>query len=253
MGKITEVFSENKFKDKLIREICNRCNRETRHKVVTSYEKNGEEDCGGGYTIDWYNSFQIIQCQGCDDLSFRKESYFSEYVHAISEDECVDGTEVTLYPERTEHMRVAKDFTNVPFQLKNIYKESIETFNNDSFILTAAGLRALIEGLCSYLEILDGPIPSDNETVKRKSNLEGKIFGLSEKGHLTAAGAKFLHEHRFMGNDAVHSLKKPSREDLSVAIELLEHSLDAIFELPVKAEELEASRKRRAQSAISKK
>ncbi|MFJ1216959.1 DUF4145 domain-containing protein [Yersinia enterocolitica] len=253
MGKIKESFSDNKFKETIVKEICSKCNRDTRHKIVTSYEMNGEENCREGYTIDWYNSWQVIQCQGCEDVSFRKVHFFSEDVYQIGEDEWEDGTTITLYPKRTKHMRVVKDFINVPQKLQNIYIESLETFNNDSFILTAAGLRALVEGLCFFLEITDGPVPSDNGTIKRKTNLEGKIFGLNESGHLTEAGARFLHEHRFMGNDAVHSLKKPSRDDLSVAIDLLEHSLEAIFELPVKAEELEASRKRRAMSFTAKK
>lgn len=245
MGRITESFAENGHQNNIVKEICGKCKRQTNHKIVTSYELHGQEDCGGGYTIDWYNSWQVIQCQGCDDLSFRKEHYFSEDEHQIAEDEWEDGLTITLYPKRNAHMRMPKEFLNVPPKLRNIYIESIDAFNNDSFILTAAGLRALVEGLCSFLEIKDGEVQKDGKSI-RKKNLEGKIFGLHEKGHLTAPGAKFLHEHRFMGNDAVHALQKPSRADLSVAIDLLEPSLEAIFELPVKAEELEESRKRKA-------
>ena len=245
MGKITESFSANAHQNKEVREICGKCLRETRHKVVTSYEYNGEEDCGEHHTIDWYNSWQVIQCQGCDDLSFRKEHFFSEDVHQIYEDEWEDGISVTLYPKRNASMRLTKDFINVPPKLRNIYLESLEAFNNDSFILTAAGLRSLVEGVCEFLKITDGPVQQNGKTIRRKT-LEGKIFGLNEKGHLTEAGANFLHEHRFMGNDAVHSLRKPSRENLSIAIDILEHSLDAIFELPAKAQELEESRRRKS-------
>ncbi|MTC44440.1 DUF4145 domain-containing protein [Providencia sp. wls1922] len=245
MGKITGSFSENKFKGEKVREVCGRCHRETNHEVVVSYEKNGEENYGGGDIINWYGSFQVIQCKGCDDLSFREEHFFSEDVHQIFEDEWDDGTRITLYPKRTEYTRTTKDLMNVPLKLRNIYVESIEAFNNDSFILTAVGLRALVEGICSFLKISGGLILSSTGDEIFKKNLEGKIFGLSQKGHLTEAGAKFLHEHRFMGNAAVHSLERPSRQDLSIAIELLEHALDAIFELPAKAEELEESRKRR--------
>lgn len=248
MGKFTESYTENKFKDKIVKEICTSCDRETRHAIVTSYELNAEEDCGGGYTIDMYSSFQVIQCQGCSELSFRNEQFFSENVHQISEDEWDDGTSVTLYPKRTIHMRSIKDFFDVPHKLRNIYIESISAYNNDSYILAAAGIRALVEGLCSHLGIKDGPVVKEDGTVVRKGNLEGKIFGLSEKGYFTAAGAKFLHEHRFMGNDAVHALKRPRREDLYTAIDLIEHTIEAIFVLPAKAEELEESRERRNNS-----
>ena len=183
MGKITESFSSNVHKDNIVKEFCGKCSRETRHMIVTSYEMNGEEDCGGGHTIDWYSSWQVIQCQGCEDLSFRKEDYFSEDAHIIGQDEWDDGTTITLYPKRTKFMRLAKEFINVPNQLRNIYIESIETFNNDSFILTAAGLRALVEGLCSNLRIKDGNVPEGDKQINRKTNLEGKIFGLRENGY----------------------------------------------------------------------
>lgn len=253
MGKTIEKFSENDFKNKIVKEVCAKCNRETRHLIISSYEKRCEEDCGGGNSIEWYDSWQIIQCQGCEDLSFRKEHFFSEDVYQIAEDEWEDGTIVTLYPKRTKNMRAVKDFNNVPTKLRNIYIESLDAFNNSSFILTAVGLRALVEGLCSELTITDGPVKTGNGDIKRKANLEGKIFGLAEKGHLTEAGAKFLHEHRIMGNEAVHALRKTSRDDLSMAIDILEHSLDQIFELPIMGGELEEARKQReAQKELKK-
>lgn len=253
MAKITKNFFENKSKGLVVKEICVQCNRETNHEIVTSYELHGQEDCGGDYTIDWCNSCQVIQCKGCEALSFREESSCSEDYYQISNDEWDDGTKVTLYPKRSEHMRVAKEFDNVPSHLLRIYKESIEAFNNDSFVLTAAGLRALVEGVCSYLKVLDGLVPSEKGEAIRKTNLEGKIFGLSDRGYLTAVSAKFLHEHRFMGNDAVHALQRPSRVDLLIAIDLLEHSLNEIFEVPVKAEGLEVSRKLRKERLLVKK
>lgn len=253
MSGITKKFIENKSKGLVVKEICIQCNRETNHEIVTSYELWGQEDCGGDYTIEWCHSCQVIQCKGCEALSFREENSCSEDYHQISDDEWDDGTRVTLYPKRSEHMRVAKEFDNVPYHLLRIYKESIEAFNNDSFVLTAAGLRALVEGVCSNLGVLDGLVPSEKGEAIRKNNLEGKIFGLNEGGYLTAASAKFLHEHRFMGNNAVHALQRPARADLLIAIDLLEHSLNEIFEVSVKAEGLEASRKLRKERLLVKK
>ncbi|MEX6017818.1 DUF4145 domain-containing protein [Providencia vermicola] len=245
MSKITKKFTENYSKGLVVKEICVQCNRETNHEIVTSYELHGQEDCGGGHTIEWGNSCQVIQCKGCEVLSFREENSCSEDVYQISDDEWDDGTRITLYPKRSEHMIVAKEFDNVPSPLVRIYKESIEAFNNDSFVLAAAGLRALVEGICSYLEISDGPVILESGKIIRKNNLEVKIFGLNERGHLTVSSAKSLHEHRFMGNNAVHALKRSTRGDLLIAIDLLEHSLNEIFEVQAKAEGLEVSRKLR--------
>ena len=64
--------------------------------------------------------------------------------------------------------------------------------------------------------IIDGPkeITKKNGTkvVKRFKNLEGKIAGLYEKGFLTKKSSTILHEHRFLGNEAVHELSQPSKD-----------------------------------------
>ncbi|HHA1306298.1 TPA: DUF4145 domain-containing protein [Enterobacter kobei] len=250
MGKTTESYSEGKYKNAIESAFCEKCRRSTKHSIVTSYELTGQEECGPyGYTIDWQESYQVIQCRGCDELSFRKESWFSEDMGYMGDDDFYDGKTITLYPKRSEETRTPKDFVEVPRKLRNLYIESIDTFNNDSYILTAAGLRALIEGLCAELKIKDGPVERTEKgivRIVRARNLEGKIAGLKEKGILTAAGAAFLNEHRFMGNEAVHSLKKPSREDISLAFDLIEHCFETIYVMPVKASELVESRKKRS-------
>lgn len=64
-----------------------------------------------------------------------------------------------------------------------------------------------------------------------KSNLEGKIEGLSERRFLTTDNATSLHELRFLGNEALHELSKPSNEEVKLAIEIIELTIENIYEL----------------------
>ena len=41
-----------------------------------------------------------------------------------------------------------KSFRQVPYNIYRIYEESIQSFNIGNYILCAAGLRAVIEGIC---------------------------------------------------------------------------------------------------------
>ena len=66
----------------------------------------------------------------------------------------------------------------------------------------------------------------------------GRIAGLQEKGILTQNNAQTLHEHRCMGNAAVHELARPSVDELRLAIEIIEHILEQLYEIPEKAIEL---------------
>jgi Domain of unknown function (DUF4145) len=250
MGKVTEKVDVNKTKDQKHKVYCVQCKRETNHIVLQSIDCDGSEVIGhyAGHpeTIDWSNNYQIIQCQGCDAISFRHVSWFSEAQQQIGEDEWDNGSSTWLYPKRSDKTKPIKDYYNVPNTLRRIYRETLECFNNDALTLCAAGLRAIIDGICADQKIVDGPVPikkPDSSTeIKRKGNLEGKIAGLGEKGILTQKNAAILHEHRFLGNEAVHELNQPTPDELTLATEIVEHILDSLYEMPDKAEELQRLR-----------
>ena len=158
-------------------------------------------------------------------------------------------TSTSLYPKRSDKTRVIKDYYNLPNEIRRIYRETIECFNNDIWTLCAAGLRAIIEGICADQKITDGPVQvtkGDGSThTVRKDTLEGKIAGLGEKEILAQDNTTILHEHRFLGNEAVHELTQPSSDELSLAIDIMEHTLDALYELPDKAAELKRMKAKR--------
>lgn len=238
-------------KDKTIGEradiFCSECNRATKHDVVTSYDLSGAEwDTREGWSVDWNGHYQVIQCRGCETLSFRHRSWFSEDFNPEFGE---DGYTEALYPKRGGGIRPTKSYMNVPFGLRRIYREVIDTFNNDSATLCAAGLRAIVEGICADQEIIDGPVKKPKKgggtQIVRATDLAGKISGLNEKGLLTTASAQNLHEHRYMGNDAIHQLDRPSVEELRLAIEIVEHIFEQLYEIPEKALELKAKMARR--------
>lgn len=101
----------------------------------------------------------------------------------------------------------------------------LDCFNNANYILCAAGIRAIIEGICI-----------DNDI--NKGNLYSKIDELNKKGILTTQHSEILHNHRCIDNSAIHELAIPSKEELSLAIEILEHTLENIYELEFKAHRL---------------
>jgi len=182
----------------------------------------------------WNSDFQIIECQGCGNISFRNESSNSE-----DYDEEGHRANEMIYPKRTTDTWNTKDFLNIPYNLRRIYRETIDCFNNENLTLCGAGARALVEGLCKENGISDGEIenikPDGTVNKKRVDNLQGKINGLHEKGKLTKENAEILHEHRFLGNTAIHDLSAPSKEDLGLALEIIEHVFDNLYEIPEKA------------------
>lgn len=260
MGDSSLIIEENKSKGEKFKAFCAMCKTETNHVVAQSVDTAGSEiihygpDENDRDSIDWSDRYQIIQCLGCDSFSFRHKNWFSEAQEYYGPNDYNDGTTTVLYPQRSKDILNAKDFYNAPRNLRAIYKEVVNCFNGDSPVLCAAGLRATIEGLCAEHAVTDGPVEITKNDgtveVKRKDSLEGKISGLCEKGILTKKSADLLHEHRYLGNSAVHELSRPAEEDLRLAIEIVEHVLDSLYEIPEKADVLRANRAKKKPKGV---
>ncbi|KGO94294.1 DUF4145 domain-containing protein [Flavobacterium subsaxonicum] len=237
-----EELEYNKTQNNILSVICIVCKNKNRHKVLLSVEKTGREPMGYQEYYFWSSIYQIIECQGCGAISFRSED-------SNSEDYDEDGVHfqnVLIYPKRTSDTWEIKSFFNVPNNLRRIYRETIDCYNNDNLILCGAGIRGLVEGLCKENNIIDGEIEikkNDGSIIKRRiDNLQGKINGLYENGKLTKDNAEILHEHRFLGNKAIHELQPPSKEELDLALEIIENIFNTLYEIPQKGMQLKHQR-----------
>lgn len=236
------TFETDKTKDKKFKVLCSSCKNDTKHIILTSINEKGIEPWDEHYSYQWHTDYEIIQCLGCETVTFRSRS-------TNSEDDDHEGRSIEtilLYPKRSKNTIALKNYMNVPFNLQRIYRETIDSYNYGNLTLCGAGVRALVEGLCQENGIAGGNVEitkSDGTTeLKRRTNLQGKINGLHESGKLTSQNADILHEHRFLGNDAVHELSSPSKEDLGLAIEIVENVFDTLYEIPNKGMRLKSKR-----------
>jgi len=221
--------------------FCLECKRETNHTSLHEIKKTFNDDEA---QIWAEGTWQIVQCNGCETISFRESWVSSEDIDP--EDGYIEN--VKIYPVRGKDIYPIKPFYNVPLKIRTIYREMIDAFNNGLLILCSGGLRATIEGICNNENILDGPVEKEINGVKkiqRKKDLQGKISGLFEKGLLTKNHAETLNEHRFLGNDALHSLDQPTKDELKIAIDIVEHTLDNLYELTEKVSDLRYKKQRR--------
>lgn len=183
MSKTEVKQTENKTKSEKFSVPCVKCNGATKHQVLASIDVDGEAyDQGEEWSVNWVDHYQVIQCGGCESISFRHTSWFSEDADPISGE---SGETERLYPKRGLETLPTKSYHNVPSNLRRIYSELIDCFNNDSPTLCAAGLRAVVEGICAERGVLDGPVEQTlkdgSKKIVRKDDLRGRISGLQEK------------------------------------------------------------------------
>lgn len=198
-----------------LRIACPKCTGKTAHKVLASLREHGSDD----EEYQWIVDHQIVQCAGCDKVSFRQESSDSEtyYIPDI-------GYTEKLYPPRLEGMKgLGYDRHHLPPLVRRIYDETLQAISIQLPVLAGIGLRALVETVCK-------------DRSAEGSDLKKKITHLVEQKVLTPAGASILDKIRTLGNSAAHEVKPHSDQQLVLAMEIIEHLLQEVYILPKKAE-----------------
>lgn len=217
MRGMKEIVTHNKKQGEEHGLACTYCHVETKHVVLQSIDVDGEDPRWEYYSTD---SYQIVQCKGCESISFRK-------VHTDSEDYDYDEEtqdtyypeKIELYPSRIAGRRKLKDVYLLPRTIQQIYGETYLALINKQPILAGIGIRALVEAVCK-------------EESASGRDLEKRIDDLVSKGILTQAGADILHGTRLMGNLAAHQVKPHTDKELSVAMDVVENLLYNVYLLP---------------------
>lgn len=220
-----------------MKSFCATCSRPTNHKVMKEEKILCSDDTG------WWDEtrYQIIQCLGCDAISFRRLYNDVSYQQGFDE----DMTTQELFPKRGPHSRPIKSYRNLPIEIKKVYQETIDAYNNNLSLLASVGVRAVLEAICLEKKVTEGTYENANGKKIRSKKLDGKIYGLAEKGFLTPSNAEILHELRFLGNSAVHELATPSLSEISLALDIIELVIEYIYIIGRKAHQLKNSRTNR--------
>lgn len=200
---------------------CGSCAHKTQHTVLASAQTKGSN-----YFMDWSTTYQIIQCKGCLEISFRSESYDSESSFHYYDDQGVEQFEPnvseSLYPPRAEGFKGLGDSLEIlPEEIGRIYKETLDALKSGLPVLAGIGLRAILETVCK------------NRSATGRSLFE-KIDSLVALRILTPDQAKVLHQVRTLGNDAAHEVAPHSIKQLAIAFFVVEHLLQDVYILPVK-------------------
>ena len=240
MRTVKSKIIDNYSLEKNVKCYCNICKQDINHLIVKSIKEEWNE-IDDDYNIYGSSDYEIIKCVGCDTYSFREFKFFSEFM-----DQGDDGTYEVLYPASEKNYRIKHEFEDLPYNLETIYKEAIICFNNNQFILCATGIRSILDGICVDRKIKKGIVERENKdgtfSKINSTGLDGKINGMMENGITTKMQTQALHELRFMGNKAVHELEVPTRNDLKIAFDIVEHIIIDIYDLPYKSRKLENKR-----------
>lgn len=209
-------------KDKNVKQpidvACGECKRQTKHSVLSSIDIVGTDKIDEHTLFEWYESYQVIRCGGCETVSFRQTRSNSEDLD-LGPDGLVYNVQEDLYPSRTEGRKPIVDHKLLPRNVEGIYVESVKALNSLQPVLTGIGIRAIIETVCS------------DKSASGK-NLGERIDNLVVQGVLTKEGASILHKLRVLGNKSAHEVKPHDEVQLGLAVDVIDHLLQGVYILP---------------------
>ena len=203
---------------------CNTCGLATNHEIKASHESTYEEhlsEIGGALYQEEY-VYQFLICCGCETATL-EEQYHCSGMYTPNGD---DRWAVNHHPERRNTSeRKFKKFLHIDKRLNKAYREVILSYKQGLTIVTAMGVRAVLEGICVVEGIDD----------KKAWGLDKKLKFLGDELSIPASIITSLRSLKFLGDAAAHRLDSADSSDLSSAIDLVEalltHLYEAKFEL----------------------
>jgi hypothetical protein len=195
------------------KEYCPLCQQTTNHKWLFNIKQKSES----GDEFRWRKDYHVMECLGCENKQF-KLVYSDESMVRFDEGDGYEYQyeEIHYFPAHLRNHSLLEYTYMLPYKLRIVYTETVEALRNNCYLLSAVGLRAIIEAICLEQKIAG-------------RNLETKINNLVKNNLITKNDANRLHSIRFQGNDSVHDIDVPNEEKLRIALEILEHLIKNLY------------------------
>lgn len=197
-----------------IRVPCIECEQRTNHSVAASLNCHGSSIC-----VDYWINYQIVQCMGCETVTFLVISQHGEESDFDESGEAYIPTRTEHYPPRSAGRGEMDGRFYLPPQVQSVYSETVKALNNDQPILSGIGIRAIVESVCK-------------EKAAFGRNLQDKIDWLVTQNILTRSDADVLHKIRALGNEAAHEARPHDAGQLALALEICEHLMKGVYLIP---------------------
>lgn len=209
----------NKRQGQNVECTCRECHRITKHEITTEATLSGASG-HHDFEIYWATEYQVVQCLGCETLSFRRTNSNSEDSPIlVGPDEWEENIYEELFPSPHKGRQSVSDADLLPDKIQRIYEETLGALNNQHGVLCGIGVRAIVETVCK-------------DKSATGHDLYTKINSLIGLGVLTQDGADILHKLRSLGNTAAHEVRPHTPKELSLAFDVVDHLLLGVYILP---------------------
>jgi len=223
----------------IVKAHCNRCGDPRKSFVKADYTKHGSD---GHAAVDWWDTYQVLECCGCGEVIFRHEHRFSEDTDHEQDPATGEWHEVmnvrTMYFPPALVRPLPKWFGDLETRdglLAELLHETYAALQNDLLVVATAGTRILLDRVMVLLLGEDA------------GGFADKLKSMTDKGTIGAEDRALLGAMIDAGHAASHRGYRPPREHLETILDTIENLLHRKFILPSAVTEMKVATPTRAQ------
>ena len=199
---------------------CNTCDGQRNHFIKAFHVDNGEETLDELNSIWWRETWQILQCCGCEHFSARKTFTFSEWEPGEQE--------VKVYPPAISK-RKPKWFDKLEdITLNEIFSELYIVLEANAPMLAVSACRIIVDRII-------------NMTVGDQGNFKAGLRKLVDDQQIAGKDRELVETVIDAGNASSHRGWSPKEAaNLEAVVSIVENLVERIFILPKVSGELKA-------------
>lgn len=218
-GRCVRIAGNAMTEQATTKSFCNNCHTTTTHRVLASSHVTHPvtyDDPYGGGIEEWAITSEMLVCAGCGWSSLRDTVV----------DDSGDET-VTLNPPKSARLR-PKWLSHVPLNIREVMWEVYQALDSDASRLALMGARAVMDMLIV-------------EQVGDVGSFPEKLKALEERGMVSRSGREVLSAALDAGSAVAHRGVLPSVDDTTAVLDIVEHVLQATYQLGTVARRLRQS------------
>jgi hypothetical protein len=209
-------------------ERCNLCNHVTRHRALFKETFKSDDQLDWGTVITWWDTYQLLQCMGCDTVQLKHEHSFSEECDETGK----PRIQTVFYPSRISRSKPAwLGSIDGPFwmgdsEIEQLLEEIYVALHSNSLRLAALGIRALVE----YIMI---------DKIGDNGSIGENITKFFDAGYVAPNDQTTFRDNVIeAGHAAMHRGYTPNPDDLRTLLDIAENLIAAIYIHPERAKKL---------------
>ncbi len=219
---------------------CNKCGGERDSFRRATHTVKGEAAVTSrGDGTSWSDTYDVLECCGCHELSVRRELWFSEWDNfdfdpLTGEQIVIPGVSVTYWPPPTKRKKPEWTGNLDDDVLRNVIGEVYQALNLGLIVLASVGIRTLLDR-AMLLRVGDVA-----------GGFGGKLKAMLEEGHVGEKEKGILEIITDAGSASAHRGFAPDVDTLNTIVQAVENFLQREFVLKAAAEKVKAATPPRA-------